>query len=146
MAIIKELTITVNGSQAKLNKEVYLYLGDGQTTLLITVQEPSYIIGSFENNKSNIIVEQETVYAQVCLLKANNEIVYSDRCEIIDDKIRFVISKEFINQIGEKGTHLLQIHLYDGLDEDANRLTIPPVSLTILQPICMGDDGGTPSN
>ena len=50
MAIIKELTITVSGSQSRLNKEVYLYLGDGQTTLLITIQEPNYIIGNFENN------------------------------------------------------------------------------------------------
>ena len=37
MAIIKELTITVNGSNARLSKDVYLYLGDGQTTLLIEV-------------------------------------------------------------------------------------------------------------
>lgn len=147
MAIIKELTITVSGSQSRLNKEVYLYLGDGQTTLLITIQEPNYIIGNFENNNSNIVVQQETVYAQVCLLKPNNELVYSDKCEIIDDKIKFVISKEFIDQIGEKGTHLLQIHLYDSLDEEnANRLTIPPVSLTILQPICMSDDGDIPSH
>jgi hypothetical protein len=146
LAIVKEVTISVNGNSAKLNKSVYLYLGDGQTTLLITLKEYQATIGNFEDIERNIVVQQETVYAQICLLKANNELVYSDKCEIIDDKIKFVISKDFIDEIGEKGTHLLQIHLYDGEGEDANRLTIPPVSLTILQPICLGGDGGnTPS-
>lgn len=144
MAIIKDLTITVSGSSAKLSKDVYLYLGDGQTTLLIEVIETSSIFGTFKNVGSNIVTEQDTKWAEVCVLKANNELVYSDRCKIVDGKIKFVIKKEFIDQIGEKGTHLLQVHLYDGEGEDANRLTIPPVSLTILQPICMtGED--TPS-
>lgn len=144
MAIVKDLVITVNGSTAKLSKDVYLYLGDGETTLLITIQENNYIIGRFADGHSNVVTEQQTIWANVCILKANNELVYSDRCEVVDGKIKFVISKDFIDEIGEKGTHLLQIHLYDGDTEEANRLTIPPVSLTILQPICMnGED--TPS-
>ena len=141
MAIIKELTITVNGSNARLSKDVYLYLGDGQTTLLIEVIETSSIFGSFRTEGSNVVTEQDTKWAEVCVLKANNELVYSDRCQVIDGKIKFVISKDFIDEIGEKGTHLLQVHLYDGEGVDANRLTIPPVSLTILQPICMSGEG-----
>lgn len=146
MAIIKEITVNVSGDSAKISKPIYLYLGDGETTLLITIKEYSAVIGNFDDTNTNIIIQQESIYGQVCLLKPNNELVYSNRCEIIDDKLKFVISKDFIDQIGEKGTHLMQIHLYDGLDEDANRLTIPPISLTLLQPICMSDDGGKPSN
>ena len=137
MAIIKDLKITVNGSSAKLSKDVYLYLGDGQTTLLIEVVETDSIFGTFMSQVSNIVSESDTKYAEVCVLKANNELVYSDRCEILDGKIRFVIDKSFIDEIGEQGTHLLQIHLYDAEDDTANRLTIPPVSLNILRPICM---------
>ena len=142
MAIIKDITITVNGNTSKLSKDVYLYLGDGKTTLLITVLETSSLFGSFKTEGSNVVTEQDAKWAEVCVLKANNELVYSDKCQILDDKIKFEISKEFIDEIGEKGTHLLQVHLFDGEEEDANRLTIPPVSLTILQPICMND---TPS-
>ena len=146
MAIVKDLTITVNGNSSKLSKDVYLYLGDGKTTLLITVIETSSIFGTFKTVGSNVVTEQNTKYAEVCVLKANNELVYSDRCQIIDGKIRFEISKEFIDEIGEAGTHLLQVHLFDGEGVDANRLTIPPVSLTILQPICMQGNGDvTPS-
>lgn len=146
MAIVKDLKITVSGSNAKLSKDVYLYLGDGQTTLLIEVVESDSIFGTFKSQTSNVVTKNETIYAEVCVLKANNQLVYSDRCAIVEGKIKFVISKDFIDEIGEQGTHLLQIHLYDSMAEDANRLTIPPVSLTILQPICMnGENQNTPS-
>lgn len=144
MAIVKDLTITVNGSNSKLSKDVYLYLGDGATTLLITVIENDSVFGTFKTVGSNIVTENATKYANVCVLKANNELVYSDKCPIVNGKIKFEIKKEFIDEIAEKGTHLLQIHLYDGEGENANRLTIPPVSLTILQPICMSGDEDTP--
>ena len=136
MAIVKDLTITVNGNQSKLSKDVYLYLGDGGITLLITVLEDSFRFGTFKSDGSNIVEDSNTVFAKVCILKANNEIVYSDKCAITNGKIRFEISKNFIDEIAEMGTHLLQVHLYDGEDENSNRLTIPPVSIEILKPIC----------
>lgn len=145
MAIIKELTISAKGDTAKLSKDVYLYLGDGGITLLITVLETDSTIGRYYKQGTNIVVESGTTYAQVCILKANNEVVYSDRCQIEDGKIVFEISKDFIDEIAEQGTHLLQIHLFDSMEEDANRLTIPPVTFTILQPICdIGHDLNIP--
>ena len=146
MAIIKDITITVNGDTSRMSKDVFLYLGDGATTLLIEVIESDSIFGSFKSSNSNLITENNTKWASVCVLKANNEVVYGSNCEIVDGKIKFVIEKEFIDEIAEQGTHLLQIHLYDDETEEANRLTIPPVSLTILKPICMmgKEDGDTP--
>ena len=139
MAIVKDLTITVKGGTAKLDKDVHLYLGDGKVTLLITVVEPTTKFGTFRTIDSNIVEEQGTVYAKVCVLKPNNVLVYSNRCSIIDNKIKFDIKKEFIDEIREEGKHLLQIHLYDSMSADANRLTIPPVFITLHHPICDGD-------
>ena len=136
MAIIKELTITVKGKTASLSDEVYLYAGDGGITLLISVIENNYKFGSFESNETNIVEESYAQWASVCVLKANNEVVISEKCEIFDEKIKFEITKDFIDEIGEIGVHTIQIHLYDGPDEDSNRLTIPPVPITILEPIC----------
>ena len=39
MAIVKDLIISVNGSEAKISKSVYLYLGDGAVTLMISILE-----------------------------------------------------------------------------------------------------------
>lgn len=139
MAIIKNLTITVKNDQATLSENVYLYLGDGGVTLLIEVLQNHYKFGSFKSGKTNLIEESDAQWASVCILKANNQTIFSDKCEILDGKIRFEITKDFIDEIAEMGTHMLQIHLYDGPDEDSNRLTIPPVSLSILKPICNQD-------
>lgn len=136
MAIVKNLTITVNGANASLSKPVYLWLGDGQTTLLINILEVDGIFGTFKNSGSNLVTESGSKWAEVCLLKADGELVYSDRCEVLDDMIKFVISKDFIDEIGEKGTHVMQIALFDDDDEEtANKLTIPPVSLSVMSPI-----------
>lgn len=139
MAIIKDLTITVKNDKSTLSEDVYLYLGDGGVTLLIEVLQTHYKFGSFRSGKTNLVDESYAQWASVCILKANNEVIFSDRCEILDGKIRFYITKEFIDEIAEMGTHMLQIHLYDGPDENSNRLTIPPVSLSILKPICNQD-------
>ncbi len=139
MAIVKDLAITVKGNTSSLSEPVYLYIGDGGITLLIEVLRHNYKFSGFVAGKSSIVEESEAQWASVCILKANNKTVFSDRCEITDGKIRFEITKEFIDEIAEMGTHMLQIHLYDGPDEESNRLTIPPVSLSILKPICYQD-------
>lgn len=144
MAIVKDLVISVNGSEAKISKSVYLYLGDGAVTLMISILEKNVAFGTIDT-ATNLVVENGTECAKVCILKSNNELVYSDKCEIVGEKIRFTIDKEFIDEIAEVGQHLLQIHMYDSMTEDANRFTIPPVSINILQPICdIGHDSNTP--
>lgn len=144
MAIVKDLTIKVKRNKSIISKPIYLYLGDGAITLLVKVLEADFVIGSTDS-KLNIVEQTGAKYAQVCILKANNELVYSDRCQIIEDKIKFEISKEFIDEIAEAGEHLLQIHMYDGEGEGANRFTIPPVSINILKPLCdIGHNSNTP--
>lgn len=142
MAICKDITIKVNGNKSTISKDVYLYLGDGAITLLISVIEAGFVIGTVDSAK-NIVKQTEAQYAKVCILKSNNELVYSDKCPITNDKIQFEISKEFIDEIAEEGQHLLQIHLYDA-QEGGNRFTIPPVSINILKPICDIGHDSTP--
>lgn len=143
MAIVKDLTIKVNGDKSTISKAIYLYLGDGAITLLIKVLEANFVIGTTDS-ELNIVEQTEAVYAQVCILKSNNELVYSNRCPIVKGKIKFEISKEFIDEIAEAGEHLLQIHMYDA-EEGGNRFTIPPVGINILKPICdIGHDSNTP--
>lgn len=142
MAICKDITIKVSGNKSIISKDVYLYLGDGAITLLISVIEAGFVIGSVDSTK-NIVEQTEAQYAKVCILKTNNELVYSDRCPIAHGKIQFEISKEFIDEIAEEGQHLLQIHLYDAA-EGGNRFTIPPVSINILKPICDIGHDSTP--
>ena len=143
MAIVKDLTIKVNGDKSSISKPIYLYLGDGAITLLIKIVEANFIIGTTDN-ELNIVEQANTAYARVCILKPNQELVYSNTCQIIEGKIKFEISKEFIDELAEVGEHLLQIHMYDAM-EGGNRHTIPPIGITILKPLCdIGHDSNTP--
>ena len=143
MAISKDLTITVSGKKSVISNKLYLYLGDGAVTLLIKIIQSEVVFGA-PDLEMNIIEQDGAIYGNVCILKSNNELVYSKKCPIVNGKLKFVISKEFIDEIAEEGTHLLQIHLYDA-EEGGNRYTIPPVSITILKPICdIGHDSNTP--
>ena len=136
MALTKKLSIRVNGKKATFSDKVFIYLGDGVIKLVIEILE----------NNTNMAVETGSVFAKICVLTATYETVYSERCPIVDGEIDFSVTKEFIKKIAEEGTHLLQIHLYDSYDEvTSNRYTIPPVTLTLLKPICdIGSDSSTP--
>ena len=136
MAIFKDITITVKQNTAILSDNIYLYLGDGGITLLISVIQNNCKFGNFKSGKTNIVEETESRWASICVEKADGEIIISDRCEIWDGKIRFEITKEFVNDISEAGIHKLQIHLYDSESEDGNRYTVPPVEFNVLEPLC----------
>lgn len=133
LAVTKTLTIKVNGKKSTLSKKVFIYLGDGGTTLLFDI---------VDNNNNNMAVEFESTHAEVCILTASNKVIYDRDCEIINGMIEFELTSEFVNEIAEEGSHLLQVHLYD---EANNRRTIPPITLTLLKPICdIANDPSTP--
>lgn len=132
MAITKALTIKVNGKKSTLSKKVYLYLGDGGVTLLLEILEGT----------TNLVTETATEYAKVCILTANNKVIYDKDSKIQDGLIEFKLTTEFVNEIAEEGSHLLQIHLFDA---EGSRYTIPPVTLTLMKPICdIANDPDTP--
>lgn len=136
MAIFKDITITVKENTATLSDNIYLYLGDGGITLLITLIQNNCKFGNFKSGNSNIIEEAEAKWASVCVEKPNGDVIVSDKCEIWDDKLRFEVTKEFVDEVSEAGTHKLQIHLYDSEYKNGNRYTIPPVEVNVLEPLC----------
>ena len=146
MAIVKEVTLRVSNNKASIDKPIYLYLGDGEITLLISILDVTVKIGTYIES-TNLVREYGTKWASVCLLKPDNTIVYGSECSVSDNKLVFKISKEFIDELGEQGEHLLQIHLYDSNNIDGdnvNRYTIPPISLQVLKPLCDIGDNHTP--
>lgn len=132
MAITKSLTIKVNGKKASLSKKVYLYLGDGGVTLQLEILEGT----------TNLVTATAAVHAKVCILTASNNVIYDEDAEIAEGFLKLELTTDFVKEIAEEGTHLLQIHL---CDIDGSQYTIPPVSLTLLKPICdIANDPNTP--
>ena len=138
--IIIERTITIKDDKATLDRPLYLYIGDGDITCLFTIEEKKKAATFGSINKTNTITENAS-YGEVRIYKpdkgsdATSRLVFTDRAEIIDDKLQVIFSYKNIDDFSEAGVHKLQIHLYDDDDSERNRFTIPPIDINVLLPV-----------
>lgn len=143
MAIIIERTITINNSQATLDKPIYLYRGDGDIICLFSIKEKKKIarFGDVNRQSEFVSITEQASYGNVRIYKPDgSKCVFTEKSPIVDDKLQVTFSYENINDVEEVGVHKLQIHLYDDNDahnesNDKNRFTLPPIDIHILLPI-----------
>ena len=145
MSIIIERAITVKNDKALLDNPLYLYVGDGDITCIFTINEIKKAAKFGAVNTTNIT--ESASYGEIRIYKPApgsdptdgsgpaNRLVFTNRAEIIDEKIQAVISFENMNDYSEAGVHQLQIHLYDESNGERNRFTIPPIELNVLAPV-----------
>jgi hypothetical protein len=134
MAIVIERTITIKNDKATLDNPIYLYTGDGDITFLFTIKEVKKSARFGSINTTNLVTDNAS-YGEIRIYKPTDELVFTTRAEIIDDKLQALFTYEHIDQLTEAGIHQLQIHLYDESYGERNRFTIPPVDLNILFPV-----------
>lgn len=127
--IEKEVTMTIEGSTASLSESIYLYRGDRNVDILFTIADAKF---KFNEYSGNILVESTAKYATVNVLKPNGTTFSSERLAIIDNKVVLTINQQFIDEVTEVGTHLVQIQLWD---TDNGRVTLPPINFEVLEPI-----------
>jgi hypothetical protein len=127
--IEKEVIMTIEGNTASLSESIYLYRGDRNVDILFTITDAKF---KFNEYSGNILVESTAKYATVNVLKPNGTTFSSERLAIIDNKVVLTIDQQFIDEITEVGTHLVQIQLWD---TDNGRVTLPPINFEVLEPI-----------
>lgn len=127
--IEKEVTMTIEGRTASLSESIYLYRGDRNVDILFTITDAKF---KFNEYSGNILVESTAKYATVNVLKPNGATFSSERLAIIDNKVVLTINQQFIDEVTEVGTHLVQIQLWD---TENGRVTLPPVNFEVLEPI-----------
>lgn len=127
--IEKEVTMTIEGSTATLSESIYLYRGDRNVDILFTITDAKF---KFNEYSGNILVESTAKYATVNVLKPNGTTFSSEKLAIIDNKVVLTINQQFIDEVTEVGTHLVQIQLWD---TDNGRVTLPPINFEVLEPI-----------
>ena len=127
--IQKEVIMTIEGRTASLSESIYLYQGDRNIDILFTITDAKF---KFNENNGNILVESSAKYATVKVLKPNGMTFESNKLSIADNKVVLEITQDFIDEITEIGTHLVQIQLWDNGN---GRVTLPPVNFEVLAPI-----------
>lgn len=134
MLIQKDVTVTVDGRYATLSEDIFLYKNDRNIDIVFTIVDAKY---KFNAYSGNILVESTAKYATVKVLKPNGTRFTSGKLLIADNKVILTITQDFIDQIDEVGIHTVQIQLWD---EEAGRVTLPPISFTVLEPIFDDED------
>lgn len=134
MLIQKDVTVTVDGRYATLSEDIFLYKNDRNIDIVFTIVDAKY---KFNAYSGNILVESTAKYATVKVLKPNGTRFTSGKLLIADNKVILTITQDFIDQIDEVGIHTVQIQLWD---EQAGRVTLPPISFTVLEPIFDDED------
>ena len=133
MSIIRDVTLTVNGSRSTLDSNIYMYMNDGGITLNIKIRNLEYIINS-------LTTPVRVASATVLKPNGNKSFTISD-LEVDGDKIIFDVSNDMTDELDEVGIYKVQIHLYDDAE---NRVTIPPFKFYV-KPL-IGENGSSESS
>lgn len=112
--------ITVNGNQAKLNKDIYLFRGNKNVHYYFAVKNASF---NFKGS-TDLIEKTNAINAAVTVIKPNNVEVASAIAKVENGKIHLKVTEDLIDEEIEVGDFDLVFDLFDDTD---GAVTIPKV-------------------
>lgn len=113
--------ITVNGNQAKLNKDIYLFRGNKNVHYYFAVKNASF---NFKGS-TDLIEKTNAINAAVTVIKPNNVEVASAIAKVENGKIHLKVTEDLIDEEVEVGDFDLVFDLFDDTD---GAVTIPKVA------------------
>lgn len=112
--------ITVNGNQAKLNKDIYLFRGNKNVHYYFAVKNDSF---NFKGS-TDLIEKTNAINAAVTVIKPNKVEVASAIAKVENGKIHLKVTEDLIDEEVEVGDFDLVFDLFDDTD---GAVTIPKV-------------------
>ena len=112
--------ITVNGNQAKLKKDKYLFRGNKNVHYYFAVKNASF---NFKGS-TDLIEKTNAINAAVTVIKPNNVEVASAIAKVENGKIHLKVTEDLIDEEVEVGDFDLVFDLFDDTD---GAVTIPKV-------------------
>ena len=121
LAIYANRTLKIMESVTQMDKDIVLYRGNRNVYIFLSIDNLSF-------GFRNLLTDYETMmptHAYIMLLSPLYEEIPIGKTEIVDDKIRFCITEEMIDELTEVGDYTIVIDLYDSVEDSL--LTIPPI-------------------
>lgn len=121
LAIYANRTLKIMESVTQMDKDVVLYRGNRNVYIFLSIDNLSF-------GFRNLLTDYETMmptHAYIMLLSPLYEEIPIGKTEIVDDKIRFCITENMIDELTEVGDYTIVIDLYDSVEDSL--LTIPPI-------------------
>ncbi|MBQ2408058.1 MAG: hypothetical protein II309_01380 [Bacilli bacterium] len=137
MLIKKYIRITIKDNEAVPDDNLFFYKNDKNIDVMFELINFKFDFIKNQPIGENTVVKTNASYATLRIIKPNGEKLLVIRCPIEDSFVKFTVTPEFIDELEEVGIHQLQITLYD---EFEGRITIPPISFEVLQPLFDDDN------
>ena len=124
--IYTDRIITVRNGVSNINSPIILYRGDREIEVTFKIPHSG-------------LKFSEVAYGQLIIDRPDEEFIFSSISEYEEGGIKFVITREMIDELVEVGFYTIQIRLYD--ENMISRVTIPPVEkvIEVREPISLED-------
>lgn len=133
--IERDVKLVVNGKTAKFDEQIYIFRGDRDIQLNITIVETKMKFNRNDTAGNVLAPLPKDCYARVGIRKPKGEQVVRDRVPIEDDVVKFVIDSTICDELDEVGMHKIQIQIYALDDDSSPRWTLPSAAeLEVLKP------------
>lgn len=133
--IERDVKLVVNGKTAKFDEQIYIFRGDRDIQLNITIVETKMKFNRNDTAGNVLAPLPKDCYARVGIRKPKGGQVIRTRVPIEDDVVKFVIDSSICDEMDEIGIHKIQIQIYALDDDSSPRWTLPSsAELEVLKP------------
>lgn len=137
MLIKKYIRITIQNDTAIVDDNLYFYKNDKNIDVYFELINFKFDFIKNETVGENLTTKTNASYGTLRIIKPNGEKLVVSRCPTDNGYVKFTVTSDFIDELEEVGIHQLQITLYD---EFEGRISIPPISFEVLQPLFDEDE------
>lgn len=132
MAITRDLIISVQDGISTLNTPLSVYRNDRGIDLSFEIKDFSYNFSG-----ENVLQNLNNASVSIIIKKPNGNVLRTRKGKVVNGKLKFTITKDLTDELGEIGLYQLQLQFYDSAD---NRITIPPIQFEVRKLIADIDD------
>ncbi len=132
MSISKFVKLTIKDEKCTPDKKMFIYQGDVGVDFYLTISFVKTVIAPSGATLSETFDSLENAWASLRMVTPKKEIITRDRMDITENGyVILKITEDLTNEMEDIGRYKVQIHLYDGDEDTANRITTPPFEFEV---------------
>ena len=126
--ISRDITVTIKQGKATMKEPLTIYEGDYGIEFSFTLLKFQY---KFANTAENIIstLNEDVLEAYTTIVNPQGDELSQQNGEVIDNTIKFTVTKDMTDELTEIGTYQLQFHLICKHSE----ISVPPISFEVKE-------------
>ena len=126
--ISRDITVTIKQGNATMKEPLTIYEGDYGIEFSFTLLKFQY---KFANTAENIIstLNEDVLEAYTTIVNPQGDELSQQNGEVIDNTIKFTVTKDMTDELTEIGTYKLQFHLIC----EHSEISVPPIEFEVKE-------------